>query len=408
MLNGTIAFESQLGEGTTVYVRIPIMRLPGADTPKSTPSTITSNSSTTTSLQGLQSEHSDKQVLLYGFWEGTRSPILATVLDSYITQWFGLKATRSWSDSVDIVVVDENDLPGLWAMNVKRRPVVVLCGASRPQAAPKGHRPIAMEFVSRPFGPFKLAKALFLCLEKAKGFSEEAAGFTETFPPESPIGSETGTIVPEFSKLNLSAEGGLSSELLSQATASSVSSSRHLSSGLSSHSDLNENLAKNKRGDFPFPAQETEETTDAKTPPSRPDLVKRDSRRPKMTYRVTEPIIKAYNPTSSAVSKVGKIATATAAQGTDDIASPEIAIPGRKVPEASEVRKAMTPVAQPLDRPPRLLLVDDNKINLRLLETFMRKRKYKHVDSAENGQLAVDAALTQQDGYDVIFMGEWL
>ena len=406
MLNGTIAFESQLGKGTTVYVRVPMMRLPGADTPKSTPSTITSNSSTTTSLQGLQSEHAGKQVLLYGFWEGTRSPILATVLDSYITQWFGLKATRSWSDSVDIVVVDENDLPGLWAMNVMRRPVVVLCGASRPQAAPQGHRPIAMEFVSRPFGPFKLAKALFLCLEKAKGFSDEAAGSTETFPPESPIGSETETIVPEFSKLSLSAEGGLSSELLSQATASS--SSRHLSSGLSSHSDLNENLAQNKRGDFPFPAQETEKNTDAKAQPSRPDLVKRDSRRPKMTHRVTEPMIKAHGPTSSAVSKVGKIATATAAQGTDDIASPGIAIPGRNVPEASEVQKVMMPVAEPLDRPPRLLLVDDNKINLRLLETFMRKRKYKHVDSAENGQLAVDAAVTEQDGYDIIFMGEWL
>jgi len=53
-----------------------------------------------------------------------------------------------------------------------------------------------------------------------------------------------------------------------------------------------------------------------------------------------------------------------------------------------------------------LLLVDDNEINLRLLETFMRKRKYKLVDSTENGQLAVDAAMAHEDGYDIIFMGK--
>lgn len=56
------------------------------------------------------------------------------------------------------------------------------------------------------------------------------------------------------------------------------------------------------------------------------------------------------------------------------------------------------------DRPPRLLLVDDNKINLRLLETFMRKRKYQFVDSAENGQLAVEAAMAHDEGYDIILM----
>jgi hypothetical protein len=37
----------------------------------------------------------------------------------------------------------------------------------------------------------------------------------------------------------------------------------------------------------------------------------------------------------------------------------------------------------------------------------MRKRNYKFVDSAENGQLAVQAAETHQHGYDIIFMGEF-
>ena len=34
----------------------------------------------------------------------------------------------------------------------------------------------------------------------------------------------------------------------------------------------------------------------------------------------------------------------------------------------------------------------------------MRKRKYLYVDSAENGQLAVEAAIAHDEGYDIIFM----
>ena len=55
--------------------------------------------------------------------------------------------------------------------------------------------------------------------------------------------------------------------------------------------------------------------------------------------------------------------------------------------------------------PPRLILVDDNLINLRLLETYMRKRKQPFVDSAQNSLQAVQAAGRNPDGYDIIFMG---
>lgn len=53
----------------------------------------------------------------------------------------------------------------------------------------------------------------------------------------------------------------------------------------------------------------------------------------------------------------------------------------------------------------RLLLVDDNKINLSLLETFVKRHKRKPLyDCAENGLLAVNAARQNQSGYDLIFM----
>jgi CheY-like chemotaxis protein len=53
---------------------------------------------------------------------------------------------------------------------------------------------------------------------------------------------------------------------------------------------------------------------------------------------------------------------------------------------------------------PSLLLVDDNKINLTLLRTYMRKRKYTTIDEAENGLEAVSKFQDRADGYDIIFM----
>ena len=405
MLNGTIEFESQLGKGTKVCVKVPLMRLPGTDTPQSTPSTITSNSSSLTSLQGLQSEHAGKTVVLYGFTARDGSEAMSTdrgkVLHSYITEWFGLKASVHWSDSADIAIVSEEDLSAFYATNTNGRPTVVLCGTLRPQVGSESHRKCVTEFVSKPFGPYKLAKALFVCLEKAKGYSDERLDPIETFPPESPMSSDTGTIVPDISKLSVDGNEESSVSLLSATSPMSW----QLPSEISSRSNLEENLATNQRTDFPFPSQDAEETSAGQNEQFRPDLVRQDSRRPKITHRATAPLTKTTFSISSAVTKTGEIATSTAAEGTAEISAPKIATDAKEAQASAKAAKAATPSPNPQqDRPPKLLLVDDNKINLRLLETFMRKRKYKSVDSAENGQLAVDAAMALEDGYDIIFM----
>lgn len=55
--------------------------------------------------------------------------------------------------------------------------------------------------------------------------------------------------------------------------------------------------------------------------------------------------------------------------------------------------------------PSRLLLVDDNQINLRFLETFVKKRRPNHkYDCAEDGLQAVEAAKRNEDGFSIIFM----
>ncbi|RHZ48007.1 putative sensor histidine kinase/response regulator [Aspergillus thermomutatus] len=57
-----------------------------------------------------------------------------------------------------------------------------------------------------------------------------------------------------------------------------------------------------------------------------------------------------------------------------------------------------------VERKARILVVDDNSINLNLMLTFMKKQDLEVLDSAENGKLAVDAVERLQQGYDLIFM----
>lgn len=54
----------------------------------------------------------------------------------------------------------------------------------------------------------------------------------------------------------------------------------------------------------------------------------------------------------------------------------------------------------------RILVVEDNMVNLKLMLTFLKKRKIPTLDSAENGQLAVAAVKNDTQNYDIIFMGK--
>ncbi|KAJ5211161.1 CheY-like superfamily [Penicillium cf. griseofulvum] len=53
---------------------------------------------------------------------------------------------------------------------------------------------------------------------------------------------------------------------------------------------------------------------------------------------------------------------------------------------------------------PRVLVVDDNNINLHLMMTFMKKRKVMVLDKAMNGREAVEAFERMPQGYNLIFM----
>lgn len=452
MLRGTIDVQSEVGKGTNITIRVPLSRVPGTDTPVSTPSTEASvdGSLQDDSMRVLQADYQGTSVALYAFrsdkYPGEMTEAGRT-LKTCIEEWFGLRACLSLCEltSKDLIVVDEKDLAGLVEENATHLPIVVICSNStRSQAASRQNMPAVTEFVSKPFGPYKLAKAFRLCLDKARDYH---LGLTPVIAFSSgdlgPLKSGEDAAIPDLEHLTIETEDVL--RPLSVQTNGIVTASE--SDNAQMAIDHWNNSSNGTSGDgtiiegqnFPFPdqSQQSGSETNAISPRSpqnknftkhdRPvdDLTRRDSRRPALISRVTEPAVKTafphstglLFPDSSAITKHGEVAKFGTEASSRDL--PKAHPPDKTTASSLTASSNMalhngetpheTPIEQPQKRekrPPRLLLVDDNKINLRLLETYMRKRKYKLVDSAENGQLAVQAAETHEHGYDIIFMGK--
>lgn len=77
------------------------------------------------------------------------------------------------------------------------------------------------------------------------------------------------------------------------------------------------------------------------------------------------------------------------------------------IPESSTNPTSDKPEPSMEKQGPRILVVEDNKINLNLMLAFLKKRGLAALDSAENGKLAVSAVKEEQQGYDIIFMGKF-
>lgn len=361
MLDGTIAIRSQVGQGTEVKICIPMMRVSQTESA----STLTSTTTETPyddPIQALQSNYPGKTASLHGLDQGTET---SRVLKNYISSWFGFEIVSPWPTSgpVDIIIVDERTFSGLLETKSVTSSVIVLCSnASRfNQKGSYAGGSIPVEFMSRPFGPYKLAKALRLCLEKAKR--------PRTVHGPLNLRSADGT------KL-LAGAGSIDGAPLSAST------NRRIVIDAQFAKAPVENGVDHSQ-DFPFSNQENKTQISDENSPAAPiqnDVTQLGSERPKIKHQFTEPIIRD---------------------------SYLLAIPFSEVPLSTpRLKRASTPVAPVKEKhPPRLLLVDDNLINLRLLETYMRKRKYKFVESAQNGLLAVQAAERNPDGYDIIFMG---
>ncbi|KAL8820762.1 MAG: hypothetical protein Q9223_001078 [Gallowayella weberi] len=410
MLEGTIDIKSQLGQGTEVQIRIPLKREVGMDTPVSTPSSVGSpDKLQDNSISILQTEHPSTKISVYK--TSTDSLVEDDVTDTnrmalyYVEKWFMLTVEPTPLETpADVIIVEERRLPEILKHLSPGPALVVLCSKThRLQVAESLYRG-AIEFLSTPFGPYKLAKAIRLSLEKAKDIARGATPQSRS-TINSPQVSEAGTMIPEFEMMTIGTDNEETPIYVQTNGVVTASQSNNARMALGSSSS---GASTESRKDFPFPSQSSEES--GPSSPQSPhlnfgDILGQPVRRPNLSSRKTEPLFRPSFRGTSSLTSQGALANSDA---RDNPNSPIPSLTLKNKPPDSvttEQPKADTKDHCEVEkRPPRLLLVDDNKINLRLLETFMRKRKYQFVDSAMDGKLAFEAVEKHKEGYDIIFM----
>ena len=92
MLRGTIDVQSELAKGTDITIRIPLSRVPGAETPVSTPSTDISidGGSQDDSINVLHAQYQGTAVAFYALHSSERTNEMTEAgrtLRTYIEDW---------------------------------------------------------------------------------------------------------------------------------------------------------------------------------------------------------------------------------------------------------------------------------------------------------------------------------
>ena len=378
LLEGEIAIDSEVGRGTSKFtsfsIKSSVLSLSSTNPPKEVKVTLpllremphftdtvgpkslaTQSRNIDQSVAALRSRVLGLTVSLYGFDLNTPDPVarqnghlLKESIATFLTEWYGLIIVPFDSNASIIIANDvaptkASNLVDKLSTQYKEPTILVLCSHSS-----RFDRPASIDtasrnigFVAKPVGPLKLARALLQCLDGIPPLVTPS--FIEPQRPAQGAG-----LNKVFEELSPTPNRG---EVLdnSRMSADSYNARKAIESPTPGRTDT--------YMEFPFPVEAT----------------------------IPKPKISV--PESQAEGIDIKSVEALADIGT----SPK-----------SGMSPALTPVRKVCK--PRLLLVDDNIINLTLLRTYMRKRQYDIVDEAENGLEAVNKFSEKSDGYDIIFM----
>ncbi|KAJ5632834.1 hypothetical protein N7490_009173 [Penicillium lividum] len=125
---------------------------------------------------------------------------------------------------------------------------------------------------------------------------------------------------------------------------------------------------------------------------------------------VGSPIISPVaSPPPAEITQTGDVGSPVSTGDTDDTGdtppiSPSVITAPPEEIVAAPLPAPLAETAVTPSRTSRILVVDDNRINLTLMITFMKKRKLPELMAAENGKVAVEAVEQSQNGFDIIFM----
>lgn len=385
MLGGTINVRSVVGQGTTMQVFLPLKRpLPGQNSTSAAPNSGTTNSGTSLGdevVLSLQRIPSNTPVLIFRPRLWSKRDMLARVLSNYVEDWYGLQLVdQEHLHTAQIILVEEDDLDNLLTAfgqsSNSSRILIVLCSVvsrhSTSYVSKLQHRISGpVEFISKPCGPYKLARAVQLAMQRLAGVSETApdhkvadalddqqqqAGAMQIAHDHE--ASATDGELNNLKEMDLNNPGFDEASQMVQATETFAASqvSQRAQMAISDPSiDQPKQEAESGNDEFPFPGQ-------GALPHS------------SLPHRPTSLVSPATPPETPAPEGI--------ANRIDGVLQSSISMDN-----------------------PRILVVDDNTINLKLLETFLRsKRKYTDIVCVVDGQKAVDMVMSASHPFQIIFM----
>jgi len=300
----------------------------------------------------------------------------------YLTDWFHftlLENDVSARQKPDVIITDENYVPELLkayadAVDDPYGPMfVVLCTTdSRRSERNVFFKAPCVEAVSHPFGPYKLAKCLRRCLEKI-----ESRSVTETSPerqvtvdtaPEHEA-EEVEDVIAAVEQITLASSKDPDApqvHVIKRGPVIANEESVHANIVIESNQISDTSFSSDQKTEFPFPDQ---------PPLSIPSVLDDGTVSPSNLEGETRPPL-VERRTISATGEELQMKHAAA-----PLATPISSIGAMTVNPSSD--------SVTLAHSPRLMLVDDNKVNLRLLQTYLQKRNYTDIYTAEDGAQAV-------------------
>lgn len=318
-------------------------------------------------LSGFDLDSSDEVLQQMGI-------LLKQSITTFLTKWYGLEIVPL-DQKASIIIANEADpstvekLEQQTSLNGKVPIILVLCSHS--SRFTRSHSDVdnaSVGFIAKPVGPLKLARALLQCLQGAPPLP------TPGKSDPSSAGPESNDLTKLFDDLTFSPHGG---EMLdnSRIAADSINARKAIESPTP-------NATEGKHQEFPFPVEDRPVLSSPVSMPGDKESLKAAGKSGGRQRAASLLLADMENPklrpsASTATTKATRQTPAAAATSQPSVTSP---------------------------KSPTLLLVDDNKINLTLLRTYMRKRKYPLVDEAENGLEAVNKFDGRDEGYDIIFM----
>ncbi|KAH9878864.1 hypothetical protein J1614_002299 [Plenodomus biglobosus] len=401
MLDGKIGIESNVGVGTKVTVELPMTRgsfgINGHNSLTSSAGSVIERIKDD-SLEFVQKQAKKRSIAIYSNKgrETTEAQyeaaqLMDKSLETYLSEWCGL-TVHSWANDVsfDIVISERSYLKDLMLAApqlftaLSTTMVLVLCDTAT--ARDLEHASIHSDNFQQlryPVGPHKFARALKTCfehLEQNEKSHRGAANATMSEHSEAKVMTPTEAITAALANIYILPNERDSSPSATVETRNSTMHDDHINGQIVTNNvDI-------------LHASESVVHTTITSESILPDSDD-DSRSGGGISLTAEEVL--HGPTNPPKSLLNRISITPQRTTTSTINTAN-----------STTLNAPT---KPQRRLPRMLLVDDNAINIRLLQVFMKKRKYNSILTALDGQQAVNAYREALDAHpsvppDIILM----